>query len=453
LKEINQKIMNFNIFKFEKSDIIKMKDISYSNPNNFSFNDNNLSNNSDGKAKEIYGSFYNTFEINDYPLTSNKISVNNTNNNNNNDLNIIYNSSFLFNFNEDSIKSFMEAVIYIFSKLNIYINTNKISENYFECFLEGINKLFIILDDKSDFSDSNIFSSIEEIENKSTNSSITSDANIKVESIKQLEYNKINSHSIVSISLNHENLKSISIFNDYELTNLKKLELRGNNIIDISPLLNSSLYLLEELDLEDNEIDNKCIDVLKKVKMDFLYDLNLYKNKIATIKIFEISGNLKSLKILYIGYNPLSEDKMKTNKKEYLLPNALDELGLTANFNNESIYFIRFLNLENLKILYLNNNYLTSLKCIKIFYFLRLEEFWATENLLTDINEIENINNKKTIKKICLNGNKISVIDDKFLNLLVKFTKLTTINLKNNPVSKNDEMIKIIRNAGVKVDI
>ena len=313
------------------------------------------------------------------------------------------------------------------------------------------------LDDINDvLSDCNIFSSIEEIENKSTNSSICSDANIKVQSIQQLENNKINSHYIVSISLCEEKLKSISIFNDYELSSLKNLELKGNYIKDITPLLNSSLHLLEYLDLEDNEIDNKCIDVLKNVKMDFLFHLNLFKNKITTIKIFEISENLKSLELLYLGYNYFSEDEIKKNYKKYLLPSRLNELGLTTNFKKESIYFIRYLNLEdlkNLKLLYLNNNCLTSLKCIRTFYFLQLEEFWATENLLTDIKEIGNIKNKKTIKKICLSGNKISVIDDKFLKLLNKFTNLITINLKNNPISKNDKMLQKIRNKGVKVDI
>ena len=96
---------------------------------------------------------------------------------------------------------------------------------------------------------------------------------------------------------------------------------------------------------------------------------------------------------------------------------------------------------------------MTSLKCIRTFYFLQLDEFWATENLLTDIKEIGNIKNKKTIKKICLSANKISVIDDKFLKLLNKFTNLITINLKNNPISKNDKMLQKIRNKGVKVDI
>ena len=416
-----------------------------------------MSENNISKAKDFYGSFYKSSEVVDSSLPSNEISLNNNNIYNNNELNIIYSSSFLTNFNEDSIKSFLEAEINIFNKLNMFLYSNKINRNYFKCFLEGINKLIMKLDDKNDdLSNCNIFSSIEEIENKSTNSSICLDANIKVQSIQQLENNKNNSNYIVSISLCEEKLKSISIFNDYELTSLKKLELKGNYIIDISPLLNSSLHLLEYLDLEDNEIDNKCIDVLKRVKMDFLSHLNLFKNKITTIKIFEISENLKSLELLYLGYNFFCEDEIKRNYQKYILSNRLKELGLTANFNNESIYFINYLNLgdlENLKILYLNNNCLTSLKCIETFYFLQLEEFWATENLLTDINEIDYIKNKKTIKKLFLNGNKISVIDDKFLLLLDKFPKLTTINLKNNPISKNNEMLQKIRNKGIKVDI
>ena len=314
LDGINQKIINFNIYKFENSDIIEKKENSYSNLNNISFNSNNLSNNNISKAKDFYGSFYKSFEVVNSCLSSNKISLNNNNNNidNNNDLNIIYSPSFLLNFNEDCITSFLEAEINIFNKLNIFLHSKKINQNYFKCFLEGINKLIMNLDDKNDvLSDCNIFSSIEEIENKSTNSSICSDANIKVQSIQQLENNKNNSHCIVSISLCEEKLKSISIFNDYELSSLKKLELKGNYIKDITPLLNSSLHLLEYLDLEDNEIDNKCIDVLKNVKMDFLFHLNLFKNKITTIKIFEISENLKSLELLYLGYNYFSEDEIK----------------------------------------------------------------------------------------------------------------------------------------------
>lgn len=95
----------------------------------------------------------------------------------------------------------METVINIFLKFNIYLHSNKINENYFKCFLEGIKKLIKKLDDKNKLSIFNISSSIEEIENKSTNSSLSSDANIKVESIQQLENNKINSNFIDCISL------------------------------------------------------------------------------------------------------------------------------------------------------------------------------------------------------------------------------------------------------------
>lgn len=63
LDGINQKIMNFNIYKFENSDIIEKKENSYSNLNNISFNSNNLSNNNISKVKDFYGSFYKSFEV------------------------------------------------------------------------------------------------------------------------------------------------------------------------------------------------------------------------------------------------------------------------------------------------------------------------------------------------------------------------------------------------------
>ena len=90
LDGINQKIMNFNIYKFENSDIIEKKENSYSNLNNISFNSNNLSNNNISKVKDFYGSFYKSFEVVNSCLPSNKISLINNNNNiyNNNELNI-----------------------------------------------------------------------------------------------------------------------------------------------------------------------------------------------------------------------------------------------------------------------------------------------------------------------------------------------------------------------------
>ena len=138
------------------------------------------------------------------------------------------------------------------------------------------------------------------------------------------------------------------------------------------------------------------------------------------IKIFEIIENFKTLKNLFLGNNPFSEDEIKNNNKKYIFPCALNELGITGNFNNESIHFIKYLNLENVKVIYLSRNNLTSLECLKNCYFYQLEQFWAADNLITDINEIKYLKNKKTIEKINLSGNKISVIKDKFLIKKIK---------------------------------
>lgn len=54
LNEINQKILNFNIFKFENSDIIEKNEISDYKSNNLFLSDYDLNNNN-SKDKDFYG--------------------------------------------------------------------------------------------------------------------------------------------------------------------------------------------------------------------------------------------------------------------------------------------------------------------------------------------------------------------------------------------------------------
>lgn len=450
LCEINQKLLNFNISKFEKSYFGQI-DNSYSHSNKSS--DNNSLNNDNylSKSKEFYKSYYESFEKkkSDYYSTPNKINFNIDNNNSQkNHSNNLYNSSLLFNFNEKVAQSFIETIINIFNNFNIFIYSSKIKEEDFTGFLEGINKFIMRYESKYNENDNSfINSSIEEIDNSIDSNLSTEYKAIYIKSVEELENNRGNSSLMVSIRLNDQkNFPSLSIFNQMKLDNLKILELKGNKIIDISPLLNLNLYFLETLDLEDNELDNQCIDVLNKIKLNNLIWLNLYINKITTIKIFEIIENFKTLKNLFLGNNPFSEDEIKNNNKKYIFPCVLNELGITGNFNNESIHFIKYLNLENVKVIYLSRNNLTSLECLKNCYFYQLEQFWAADNLITDINEIKYLKNKKTIEKINLSGNKISVIKDKFLKLLNQFPNLKLINLKNNQIDENKEIIKKIKN-------
>ena len=133
----------------------------------------------------------------------------------------------------------------------------------------------------------------------------------------------------------------------------------------------------------------------------------------------------------------------------------MDELGLTYIFNNENIEFIKHLNLKNIKILYLSGNNLTSLSVLKNIEFNRLDELWAKENKISDINAIADIPNKLLIKKINLTFNKIKKIDNSFLDTLKSFGKLKSIDIKSNDVKYKDcsEIIKQIEKMGINLII
>ena len=423
LREINQKLNNFNISRFEKSYCKKME--------------NSYSNNSFDKNK------------NDYCPCSNDITfkIDKSDNSHSNNL---YNS---FDLDEEVIIPFFEMIIEMFEKFKTFIYSSKIDkkEDFFTDFLDDMNK--VIIKFKSQYSENNNFS-IEKNE-KSLDSILSFECRqINIKSFEELENNKKNTY-INSIVINYEKrLQFLSIFNELELYSLEKLELLGNKIKDISPLLNPSLYSLERLDLEDNDIDNNCINVLKEAEFHRLKYLNLFKNKITTIDIFEVITKFKNLETFYIGHNPFNENELNQNQKKYLLPDNLVELGMTANFNNESIYFITYLNLDNLKLLFLSENNLKSLKCLENFNFNHLEIFWAKNNQLNDINEIQYLKDKKTIEKINLCGNKINALDKNFFKLLIQFPNLKSIDLLDNPIKdkkKTKILVDKIRNEKQKI--
>jgi len=430
LREINQKLNNFNISQFEKLYVTQMEQ---SHSNKLSYNNSCNINNNLSKSKEFYDDSFDKTKT-DYCPSSNTITFN-VDNSNNNLSNNLYDS---FDFDEQVINSFFNIIINIFEKFKTFIYSSKIDikVEFYTDFLDDINK--VIMKFKSQYNENqNNNSSIKKNE-KSLDSFLSSEDNrIDIKSFKELESYKENSSNIFSIVINYEkSFQFLSIFNEMELDNLKKLELRGNKIIDISPLLNSSLIYLESLDLEDNDIDNNCISVLKKLEFHFLKYLNLFKNKITSIEIFEVIRKFEGLETFYIGYNPFCENELNKNQKKYLLPDNLFELGMTKNFNNESVYFIKYLNLDNLKLLFLSENNLKSLKCLENFNFKHLEVFWAKNNQLNDINEIQYLKDKKTIENINLCGNKINTLNNNFFILLAQFPSLKSIDLRDNPINK-----------------
>ena len=86
--------------------------------------------------------------------------------------------------------------------------------------------------------------------------------------------------------------------------------------------------------------------------------------------------------------------------------------------------------------------YLINLKCLKEINFLRLGEFWAISNNITDIKEIMNIKNKKNLWKINLKQNNIKNFNELF-NIIQDFPNLKILNLTGNAQIREKEVYEM----------
>ena len=251
---------------------------------------------------------------------------------------------------------------------------------------------------------------------------------LKIINEKELISNIYFSSKIHSIHIKYEENINMSIFYGRNFDKLEELILVGNNIKDISSFSPNAFPRLKILDLAKNNLDSNIIPNLKKLYLPELTLLNLYKNNITDILIFELIKDYKKLNAFFIGDNKFNFEE---NGKFYEFPLTLEEFGLTGNCEGEKINFIKKLGVSNLKILYLSRNKIDNLNCLKDINFMRLREFWAISNNITDINEIMNINNKEELWKINLKQNKIKNFDE-LINIIHYFPKLDILNLTDN---------------------
>ena len=84
-----------------------------------------------------------------------------------------------------------------------------------------------------------------------------------------------------------------------------------------------------------------------------------------------------------------------------------------------------------------------------------MEVFWAKNNQLNDINEIQYLKDKKTIENINLCGNKINTLNNNFFILLAQFPSLKSIDLRDNPINKKKAktLNEKIRNKNKNINI
>lgn len=120
---------------------------------------------------------------------------------------------------------------------------------------------------------------------------------------------------------------------------MKSLNLKGNNISSIEPLLNAKFKNNINLNLSVNKIGDNNIDFFYQLDFEQLSYINLYSNFLTDFNFFRITNNrkLKSLHKLYVGLNKFvnSEINIKFDSSKIV------ELGLTKGiFNDESIHII-----------------------------------------------------------------------------------------------------------------
>ena len=244
-----------------------------------------------------------------------------------------------------------------------------------------------------------------------------------INSIDNLNNYKGNTDSIKSIviigDIKDIEKKTIDFknFSDAKLSNLKKIVIKYANIRNINSLFKNNLESLEIIGFEEckfEEIDKIDYDKLKNCSN--LKYVNFYKNGIINTKLLELFNNDKlfpKVKSLFIGGNLFNAEKLlELKKKNFIchLNKNIKEIGISGNFNEKTNEFIQYFDF-NPKYLYINRNELSSLKVLENYKFERLEEFYATANNITDLNELKYLKSK-TVKIINLKNNPIKSIDN-----------------------------------------
>uniref|UniRef100_A0A0K0DWZ8 LRRCT domain-containing protein n=1 Tax=Strongyloides stercoralis TaxID=6248 RepID=A0A0K0DWZ8_STRER len=266
-------------------------------------------------------------------------------------------------------------------------------------------------------------------------------------SLIRLETLKIGHHNHASKSLMNEiskmeNLKAIdfsaidglSTINDKffsKLTNLEELSFAGCSLNSINKTTFKNLPNLRILDLRVNLIENISIDAFQELKN--LTHLSLAGNYLKTFNP-EMWSGLDKLKVLDLSFNEL---KILNKSSFQKLGKSLKELNLAEN---KLLKTIDSDSLSGLIMLQKFNGSSTGIKNIdnKLF-----SELASLENVDLSNCMIETINKEAfsqqdfSMKKLYLNGNKITKLDS---SIIEKMEAITEIDLSNNPWLCDKEM-------------
>ena len=216
----------------------------------------------------------------------------------------------------------------------------------------------------------------------------------------------------------------------YQLSNLKLLDMSGNNINEIDGNLIKGLSSLVELDLSKNKIRYIPNNIQF---LTFLEVLRISNNQL--LEIPEELGVLTRLKKLFLNENSLQFlprnlfSKMVGLEEIYLYKNQLEDICDSSS----SI----FDNMKHLKFLDIHSNHLT---IFNIF-----TEMPILDSLLISYNQLQHINGLDkcyNLTNLDLNNNKIS----EFPSDILKLKKLSTLNLQNNDLNSIPNTLGLMNN-------
>ena len=245
-----------------------------------------------------------------------------------------------------------------------------------------------------------------------------------------------NPELIIEINFQKNNLFDITELCKANLKNLKTLKLRENNISNIEPLINANFKeSIQEIDFSVNKLGNENIKYLCQLDFCELYDLNLFANFFTDFNFFKINNNkkLKKLSCLYIGSN-----KFNDNQNDITIDASnLTEIGMSNGiFNDKSIHLINNFRFDNLEILFLYSNDISSLSFIEKLELPKIKQFWINSNF---IDEYYPLCKYKTLKKVILRNNYIKDIS-KLESFVNNFNEdLETLDISGNNIDLNDK--------------
>ncbi|WP_062051570.1 leucine-rich repeat domain-containing protein [Bacillus sp. JCM 19034] len=241
------------------------------------------------------------------------------------------------------------------------------------------------------FEDKALFLVINEMVKSNGHSQLTYEALTEVEKLTNVR------------NLGIESLKGIEL-----LTNLKELEMRSNNISDLTPL--STLTKLESIDLRENNISKlDGIETLTNlieldVRVNSIVSLEPVKQLVA-LEVLDIRDNsvidikplegLVQLKELSARNNGISDLTPLTNLTE------LTDLNLHSNRVSD---LTPLTNLTKIERLVLRRNEISDISPLQ--YLVVLEDLNIRDNNITDISPLRNLEHLRV--RLNLDGNSIN---------------------------------------------